>query len=294
MRQRRSHSRAVADGTLAETSFHHHDALGLGTSGRAVSKGNDVMKRPLRPKAKPAASRARASDEMSVEPISARADSAYGGRLARGMRAGRWVFATGQRHRLRERDGRGGGSGRPAPERRTAAQARGTAHLQNVGEVLAEVGAGTLRTWCASTSTTLASTRASLSRGAARDLRQADPPLDLDPASDASRAPAKPWRSRSWPRYLARGVAISHETFKPSYHIHQSRATARRSALATFDSFRGRPAKRATRRGSDRSGGASSSGGCGGTGRSSSRPSSSSPASSRRPWRRRGRASIRS
>jgi enamine deaminase RidA (YjgF/YER057c/UK114 family) len=102
------------------------------------------MKRPSRPKSSLAANRSAASDRVAVEPLLPVAIPHTGARLARGIRAGRWVFATGQAATdyvnglapevVRAEHPLNGESRYKREARRT---------YENVKEVLAEVGATT-------------------------------------------------------------------------------------------------------------------------------------------------------
>jgi enamine deaminase RidA (YjgF/YER057c/UK114 family) len=65
---------------------------------RVATKGNDMMKRPSRSNANKNAGmgRSRRADRVAIEPLLPVPIPHTTARLARGIRAGRWVFATGQ------------------------------------------------------------------------------------------------------------------------------------------------------------------------------------------------------
>lgn len=66
-------------------------------AGRAAQEKEDLMKRPSRPEASSAPTKGSPGpDRVAVEPLLPVAIPYTGARLARGIRAGRWVFASGQ------------------------------------------------------------------------------------------------------------------------------------------------------------------------------------------------------
>jgi enamine deaminase RidA (YjgF/YER057c/UK114 family) len=82
---------------LAKVGRGQHDARRRNFDDDQIWEEDDAMKRPSRPEASAARSkRTPASDRIAVEPLLPVAIPHTNAKLARGMRAGRWVFATGQ------------------------------------------------------------------------------------------------------------------------------------------------------------------------------------------------------
>jgi enamine deaminase RidA (YjgF/YER057c/UK114 family) len=97
MRHEVAYLRAVHCAALADVPFRQHHAGAGEADAGPFEKMDDIMKHPTRPRATSArANRASAPARVAVQPLLPVAIPHTSARLARGIRAGRWVFASGQ------------------------------------------------------------------------------------------------------------------------------------------------------------------------------------------------------